>query len=145
MFKVGEQEYRKSGSIIIVGEQAIVQYSMQINKNLVQWSSEVDKKPDSAFKVGGQETRLCIQGRWTRNPITIQGRWTKTWTSIKGRWKKKPYPVFNVDGRKTQKQCTEDPTSEGSNILVWFGSLYVLPSPLMYCEVQLGTVGETFL
>jgi hypothetical protein len=41
-----------------------------------------------------------------------------------------------------QKQFTEDPASEGSNILVWFGSLYVLPSPGMYCEAQWGTVGE---
>jgi hypothetical protein len=31
--------------------------------------------------------------------------------------------------RVTQKPFTEDPSSEGSNILVWFGSLYVLPSP----------------
>ncbi len=28
-----------------------------------------------------------------------------------------------------QKPFTEDPASEGSNILVWFGSLCVLPSP----------------
>jgi hypothetical protein len=28
-----------------------------------------------------------------------------------------------------QKPFTEDPASEGSNILVWFGSLRVLPSP----------------
>jgi hypothetical protein len=41
-----------------------------------------------------------------------------------------------------QKQFTEDPASEGSNILVWFGSLSVLPSPWKYCEAQLGTVGE---
>ncbi len=31
--------------------------------------------------------------------------------------------------RPAQKQFTEDPASECSNILVWFGSHYVLPSP----------------
>ncbi len=41
-----------------------------------------------------------------------------------------------------QKQLTEDPSREGSNILVWFGSLNVLQSPWMCCEAQLGTVGE---
>jgi hypothetical protein len=43
-----------------------------------------------------------------------------------------------------QKPFTEDPASEGSNILVWFGSLCVLPSPWMYCEAHLGTVGVPF-
>jgi hypothetical protein len=33
------------------------------------------------------------------------------------------------DAGLRQKLFTEDPSSEGSNILVWFGSLYVLPSP----------------
>ncbi len=33
------------------------------------------------------------------------------------------------DPNTAQKPFTEDPLSEGSNILVWFGSLYVLPSP----------------
>ncbi len=43
-----------------------------------------------------------------------------------------------------QKPFTEDPASEGSNIFVWFGSLCVLPSPWMYCEAHLGTVGVHF-
>ncbi len=46
--------------------------------------------------------------------------------------------------RSVQKPFTEDPASEGSNILVWFGSLCVLPSPWMYCEAHLGTVGVPF-
>jgi hypothetical protein len=47
-------------------------------------------------------------------------------------------------GTWNQKPFTEDPASEGSNILVWFGSLCVLPSPWMYCEAHLGTVGVPF-
>jgi hypothetical protein len=57
----------------------------------------VDKKPDSAFKVGGQET----------------------WTSIKGtrRWKKKPYPVFKVAGRKTPVQYSKQVDRKPSKVL----------------------------
>ncbi len=47
-------------------------------------------------------------------------------------------------GVYNQKPFTEDPASEGSNILVWFGSLCVLPSPWMYCEARLRTVGVPF-
>ncbi len=50
----------------------------------------------------------------------------------------------NAETDWSQKPFTEDPASEGSNILVWFGSLCVLPSPWMYCEAHLGTVGVPF-
>ncbi len=66
------------------------------------------------------------------------------WDWMEGAWLRALYAKYSHYPTLLQKPFTEDPASEGSNILVWFGSLCVLPSPWMYCEAHLGTVGVPF-
>ncbi len=73
---------------------------------------------------------ICIEERW---PCIVFCSWPPPPAGLEiyyTHFLPHSYSFFFLCIR--QKPFTEDPSSEGSNLLVWFGSLYVLPSPWMY-------------